>query len=489
MEKYDIVIIGGGFAGLTCALALSKEGRKVCVLEKERILGGAFQSFSRKGQRFDTGFHYVGGVGKGEIMYPLVKYFELENLPWVQLDEKFLEVHIRGEKHVICNGYDSFVNSLSSEFPEDRQGLQNLTDIMQDINRHIYESIELGTNATTNEYMTIPAIEYLQKNIKNSILRDILCGQSVTTELSDELPLYAFLQSLNSFIQHSYRLKGGGETLIKNLVESVHKYGGTIKTRCHVQQLTIGNDEKIASAVCDDGTEFIADTFISTLHPALTLGLIPECKQIRNIYRKRFQKLQDSAGMFTVQLVLKPNTILYRNNSIGIFNSEDLWHTPYGKDSHVQNMLINFNVPENDSKYATNIDLLTPMTWDAIEEWSESKIGKRPKEYETFKQEKAKECIALAQQHIPELQDNIEQIWTSTPLTYRDYTGTRGGAAYGIRKSCNNLLGTLLSPTTPFENLFLSGQNLILHGMQGVAMTSILTCNVICKKNILKQNS
>lgn len=232
MEKYDIVIIGGGFAGLTCALTLSKEGKKVCVLEKERIPGGAFQSFSRKGQRFDTGFHYVGGVGKGEIMYPLVKYFELENLPWVRLDEKFLEVYIRGEKHIICNGYESFVNSLSSEFPEDRQGLQNLTDIMQDINRHIYESIELGTNATTNEYMTIPAVEYLQKNIKNPLLRDILCGQSVTTELSDELPLYAFLQSLNSFIQHSYRLQGGGETLIKNLVESVQKYGGTIKTRC-----------------------------------------------------------------------------------------------------------------------------------------------------------------------------------------------------------------------------------------------------------------
>ncbi|MBR6266623.1 MAG: NAD(P)/FAD-dependent oxidoreductase, partial [Bacteroidales bacterium] len=191
----------------------------------------------------------------------------------------------------------------------------------------------------------------------------------------------------------------------------------------------------------------------------------------------------------TVQLVLKPNTILYRNNSIGIFNSKDLWHTPYGKDSLVQNMLINFNVPENGSKYATNIDLLTPMSWDAIEEWSESKIGKRPKEYELFKQKKAKECIALAQQYIPELQDNIEQIWTSTPLTYRDYTGTRGGSAYGIRKSCNNLLGTLLSPTTPFENLFLSGQNLILHGMQGVAMTTILTCNIICGKNILKQNS
>ena len=74
MEQYDVIVIGGGFAGLTCALTLAKEGRRVCVLEKEHTLGGAFQSFKRKGTRLDTGFHYVGGVGKGEIMYPLIQY-------------------------------------------------------------------------------------------------------------------------------------------------------------------------------------------------------------------------------------------------------------------------------------------------------------------------------------------------------------------------------------------------------------------------------
>jgi all-trans-retinol 13,14-reductase len=35
---------------------------------------------------------------------------------------------------------------------------------------------------------------------------------------------------------------------------------------------------------------------------------------------------------------------------------------------------------------------------------------------------------------------------------------------------------TLLSPRTPVSNLFLTGQNLNLHGVLGVSMTSFFTC-------------
>jgi hypothetical protein len=60
-----------------------------------------------------------------------------------------------------------------------------------------------------------------------------------------------------------------------------------------------------------------------------------------------------------------------------------------------------------------------------------------------------------------------------------NYTGTVEGAAYGIRKDCNNLLGTLLAPKTPVPNLFFTGQNLNLHGILGVSITSFLTCSAL----------
>ena len=80
---------------------------------------------------------------------------------------------------------------------------------------------------------------------------------------------------------------------------------------------------------------------------------------------------------------------------------------------------------------------------------------------------------------MPELQckDVLSAKYTSTPLTWRDYTLTPGGSAFGIRKDCRQPLLTMLSPRTPIPNLLLTGQNLMLHGLEGVTMTALQTCS------------
>ncbi|WP_273466801.1 FAD-dependent oxidoreductase [Methanothrix sp.] len=40
MKKNDVVVIGSGISGLLTALALSREGKKVLILEKEDCIGG-----------------------------------------------------------------------------------------------------------------------------------------------------------------------------------------------------------------------------------------------------------------------------------------------------------------------------------------------------------------------------------------------------------------------------------------------------------------
>ena len=44
MSKFDAIIVGSGINSLVCAAVLAKRGRKVCVLEREAVLGGCIRT-------------------------------------------------------------------------------------------------------------------------------------------------------------------------------------------------------------------------------------------------------------------------------------------------------------------------------------------------------------------------------------------------------------------------------------------------------------
>lgn len=54
-----VVVVGGGLAGITAALALAEQGRRVTVLEARPRLGGATYSFRRGALTVDTGAHVL----------------------------------------------------------------------------------------------------------------------------------------------------------------------------------------------------------------------------------------------------------------------------------------------------------------------------------------------------------------------------------------------------------------------------------------------
>ena len=507
MEKYDVVIIGSGLGGLQCGYILSKHGLNVYVLEKNAQPGGCLQSFRRGNHTFDTGFHYVGGLDEGQPLHRLFNYFGLLDLPWLRLDENgFDEVVMLGKSYKFANGYERFAETLSEHFPHQRENLKKYASFLRDVSGNIFNSFvkQSEEDLFGTSLFAKSAYDYLTSTINDPLLRQVLSGASLKMELNPQtLPLYIFAQINSSYIQSAWRLRGGSSQIAETLIKRIRSNGGTVRMNAEATRL-IEENGKIAAVEINssnkeaeriEATYFIADT-----HPAVALALITESKLIRNIYRKRINNLENTFGMFTVNMALKENAIPYQNRNIYIYKTDDVWQYAGYKPENINTCaLVSFQPPQESNlnlrraASCASIDILTPMYWQETEQWSNTGTGHRSDEYQSYKKQKAEACIRLAAKYIPGFIDGnqknsnpshlIERMYTSTSLTYRDYTSTPQGSVYGIRKNYNHLMTTLLSPRTPEPNLFLTGQNLNLHGVLGVSMTSFFTCAEIIGLN------
>lgn len=480
MSSGSAIIIGSGLGGLECGYILAKNGMDVTVLEQDSQIGGCLQTFVRGRALFDTGFHYVGGLDPQGSLYPLFRYFGLTDLPWVQLDsECFDEVVIGGESFPFASGHGLFAERLAGRFPAEKDGIRKYTAFLKETGDHIFDSFRPRemTDFYTRSLFSRSAYDFLKETISDPLLRKVLSGTSLKMELRAEtLPLYVFAQINNSFIQSAWRLKGGGSLIADSLAGSIRAMGGKVITDACVTSMK-EKDGRIAEVVVNGGEALCADWVISSVHPSVTLGLVEDTGCIRKIYRSRMSGLDNTFGMFTANLCLKPGSLPYMNRNVYVHRENaDLWNpVPSSTDS----VLVNWAVPYDGSPDAISIDLLSPMYWSEVEKWSGFPLRHRGEDYVEFKRVKTEACIELASRRLPGLKDAVDRVYTSTPLSYLNYTKTAEGSAYGIRKDWRSPMTTVLTPKTPVRNLLLTGQSLNLHGILGVSMTSVFTCALI----------
>ena len=74
---YDAIIIGAGVSGLLSALVLSKNEKKVLILEKQKKVGGICQSYKIKGYIVDNGPHIITRLENGPLRKLITQYFDV----------------------------------------------------------------------------------------------------------------------------------------------------------------------------------------------------------------------------------------------------------------------------------------------------------------------------------------------------------------------------------------------------------------------------
>ena len=306
-DKYDIVIVGSGLGGLVSAIILAKEGKSVCVLEKNNQYGGNLQTFVRDKTIFDTGIHYIGGLSKGQNLHDYFTYIGImDELKLKKMDENAFDVisfDNDENEYPHAQGYENFITQLTVFFPNESDVIRAYCEKIQ----YICDSFPLynlkeGTGYSS-EISSINAKSYLDELTSNEKLKAVLAGSNfLYAGIADKTPLYVHALSVNSYIQSSYRCINGGSQITKELIKQLRKYGGEIYK--HKEVIGFGfKDGKLTSAKVSSGEEYFGDVFISNIEPKTTLKMVGEDK-FRKSYYNRIQGLEVLPSAFSLYIVL-----------------------------------------------------------------------------------------------------------------------------------------------------------------------------------------
>jgi len=490
-EKYDVVIVGSGLGGLVSAIILAKEGRSVCVLEKNNQFGGNLQTFVRNKTIFDTGVHYIGGLSKGQNLYQYFKYLGIiDEIELKKMDENGFDIITFDDDAIEYNhaqGYDNFINNLIQQFPEEEKAIHTYCDMLQ----ATCEKFPLYMVRLSKPYyedttvFELVAKEYIDSITSNEKLRAVLGGSNLLyAGDSDRTPFYVHALSVNSYIESAYRCVNGGSQITKALLRSLKDAGGEAFKRHEVVDFGVENG-LISSVTTNNGKEIKGDLFISNIEPKLTIALVGK-ENFRKSYVSRIESIESTIAAFTLYIVLKPGTFRYLNKNYYHFKSVDaVWEAQnYTDENWPTAYMVSMGIKKNIDVYGDNLTAMTYMNFDEVKPWegtfnTAADKNDRGQTYEEFKALKEEQFLVEIEKKFPNIRDCIEAIYSSTPLSYRDYIGSNKGSMYGYVKDANNSMKSFVSARTKIKNLFFTGQSLNMHGILGVTISGVVTCSQI----------
>lgn len=484
--KYDLIVVGSGLGGLACGAIFAKEGKKVLVLERNKQIGGNLQTYARDKVIFDSGVHYVGGLDKGQNLYQIFKYLGImDKLKLRKLDDDVVDAIVFHDnpkkiyKH--AQGYDRYIKNLVTDFPEEEPAIRKYCDELQRVcTKFPLYKLKMGESFEKNDVLGIDTRTFIESLTTNVRLQNVLGGSNLLyAGESYKTPFYVHALIINSYIESSYRFVDGGSQIARLLTKKIREAGGDVKTHKQVTRLVEQNG-KVEFLECEDGTRYFGDIFISNAHPSKTLDLV-QSDLIKKAYRNRIKGLSNTISVFSINIVMKKNSFKYLNHNYYFFGQEDVWTIiENGPDQWPGGFALYFSASSKQNGYAEGVTLLAYMRYEEMEKWKDTfntvlDEKSRGEDYERFKKEKAEILINYADQALPGLKVSIASYYVSTPLTVRDYIGSDDGSLYGISKDYRDPLKTFISPRTKIPNLLLTGQNLNMHGVLGVAMSAIVT--------------
>lgn len=247
---YDVIVVGGGMAGLTAAAYLCRAGRSVLLCEKEGRLGGLVGSFRHNGFVFDAGIRALENSG---VLFPMLRQLGLH----VDFVRSGVTIGV-GDARVNLDSPESihaYQQMLTDQFPREAQALDafiglvkkamGFMDVLYGIDNPLFLDnmkdpvylrktllpwmLRYARNIGKIKRFSMPVEECLGAIISNPALIDVLAQH-----FFKRTPAFFALSYFSLYLDYAYPIGGTGK-LVDAMEGYIRGHGGEIRTSTEIK--------------------------------------------------------------------------------------------------------------------------------------------------------------------------------------------------------------------------------------------------------------
>jgi phytoene dehydrogenase-like protein len=502
-EEHDVLVVGGGLAGLCAGAYAARDGNSVLVCEQSDQTGGYFRSFTREGFTFDTGLKAVEDSG---MLLPMLRQLDLEskvNLHKITsalaLPDDFIPLHDRSDIR-------EFYSVLGDHFPDQRRGLEALlrqsrkiaawVNLMGTIPNPLFEEPrkilpKLGPWAMKNlpailsfrrtqSLLEVPMTEFLGRYLTDPALVRVMTGL-----FFGGTPALFGLGYERVFLDYYYA-HDGMQSLTDALSAYVQEHGGEIRTGTAVSRILVRH-KRVAGVELADGKQICARYVIAAAdmkHTFLDMT-DPEALPPAFITRLRDAGIGESAVCVFLGTDIAPaalpvdgcSHIYFLPDYQGI-EAVDRMNDDFFERTPLEMSIPCLNNPSLAPPGKSGIVISALAKYEFAGNWGMTEQGGATPQYYALKERVGNQLVKMASRVIPRLEEHILFREVATPRTYRRYTLNSGGSICGWtydRQTTFHRKGTAgmqKSMLTPVHGLLQAGHWTVYPGGAPVSILS-----------------